>query len=109
MNPEAVKAYKKQKGVENMTRIAMYGILAVIGLVCFIAAVLYLPIGSDLPFGDMIGPNAELVTLFLGPLSGICLAIIMHFGNLSISISSFKCNISFELQDGGASLRIKRS
>ncbi len=92
-----------------MTRIAMYGIIAVIGLVCFIAAVLYLPIGSDLPFGDMVGQNAELVTLFLGPLSGICLAIIMHFGNLSISITSFKCNISFVLQDGGASLRIKRS
>jgi hypothetical protein len=45
----------------------------------------------------------------LGPLSGICLAIIMHFGNLSISITSFKCNISFVLQDGEASLRIKRS
>ncbi|MBL7175204.1 MAG: hypothetical protein ISS66_05190 [Desulfobacteraceae bacterium] len=103
------RSNKKQKGVENMTRIAMYGIIAVIGLVFFIAAVLYLPIGPDLPFGDMLGHNAELVTLFLGPLSGICLAIIMHFGNLSITITSFKCNISFVLQDGGASLRIKRS
>ena len=92
-----------------MTRMAMYGIIAVIGLLCFIAAVLYLPIGSDLPFGDKIGPNAELVTLFLGPLSGICLAIIMHFGNFSISISSFKSKISFVLQDGRASLRIERS
>ncbi len=109
MNPEPVKAYKKLKGVDNMTRIAMYGILAVIGVISFIAAVLYLPIGPDLPFGHKIGANAELVTLFLGPLSGICLAILMHFGNLSISITSFKCDISFVLQDGGASLRIKRS
>ena len=92
-----------------MTRIAMYGILAVIGFVCFIAAVLYLPIGPALPFGEMLGQNAELVTLFLGPLSGICLAIIMHFGNFSITITLFKCHISFVLQDGGVSFKVKRS
>jgi hypothetical protein len=45
----------------------------------------------------------------LGPLSGICLAIIMHFGNFSISISSFKNDMSFVLQDGRASLRVERS
>jgi hypothetical protein len=33
----------------------------------------------------------------------------MHFGNLSISITSLKSNISFVIQDDRASLTIKRS
>jgi hypothetical protein len=77
-----------------MARMAMYAMIAAASLVCFMVAVIYLP----------QGPDKEWVALLLGPLSGICLAIIMHFGNIS-----FKFTISFVLQDGGMSLSITKS
>ena len=76
-----------------MARIAMYAMIAVVGLLCFIVAVIYLP----------QGPHKEWVALLLGPVSGICLAIIMHFANISIAFT-----ISFVLQDGGVSLSITK-
>lgn len=77
-----------------MARMAMYAMIAAAGLVCFMVAVIYLPQGA----------HQEWVTLLLGPVSGICLAIIMHFGNISATFT-----ISFVLEDGGISLRITKS
>ncbi len=82
-----------------MARMAMYATIAVAGLVCFIVAVIYLP----------QGPDREWVPLLLGPLSGICLAIIMHFGNISLRFTVVRFAVSFVLRDGGMSLSITKS
>ena len=75
-------------------RLIFFGIIAIIGLLCFIEAVVFL----------LQGHNAEWVTLILAPVSGICLAIVMNFANIFLSF-----NVSFVVNDGHVSLKISRS
>jgi len=77
-----------------VARALIYALIAVIGLASFILAVIFLPQGAE----------KEVMALLLGPLSGICLAILMHFGNISATFT-----ISFVLQNGSISLRINKS
>ena len=77
-----------------MARALIYTLIAVIGLASFVSAVIFLPQGAE----------KEIMALLMGPLSGICLAIVMHFGNISATFT-----ISFALQNGSISLRINKS
>ena len=75
-------------------RLIFFGIVAIIGLVCFVEAVIFL----------LQGHNAEWVTLILAPISGICLAIVMNYANIFLSF-----NVSFVVKDGYVSLKISKS
>ena len=77
-----------------MVRLAIFGFIAFIGVGCFIAAVFFLTLGH----------NAEWVTLFLAPVSGVCLATVMHFANIDIQF-----RISFVVKDGRLSLQFSQS
>ncbi len=80
------------EGDRNMiARLIVFGIIALVGLGCFITAIIFLTQGH----------TAELVTLLLAPLSGICLAIVMIFTNLDLKI-----NVSLFVKDGRVSFKI---
>ena len=76
-----------------ISRLIIFGITALIGLCCFITAVIYLTQGR----------NAEWVTLILAPISGICLAIVMNYANIDLKI-----NVSLLAKDGRFSFKIGR-
>ena len=74
-----------------IARLIIFGIIALVGLGCFITAVILLTQGH----------TAELFTLFLAPISGICLAIVMKFTDIDLSV-----NISLLVKDGRFSLKV---
>ena len=74
-----------------IARLFIFGIIALVGLGCFVLAVILLTQGH----------TAELYTLFLAPLSGICLAIVMKFANIDLSIK-----LSLLVKEGRFSLKI---
>jgi hypothetical protein len=77
-----------------IARLIIFGVIALIGIVCFITAVIFLTKGH----------NAEWVTLFLAPISGICLAIVMHFSNIDL-----KVNLRLLIKDGRVSFKIAQA
>ena len=76
-----------------MTKLLLYTMIALVGLACLVVAVIFLPQGDE----------KEKMALLLGPLSGICLAIIMHFADIDLKFS-----VSFALQKGKFSLQITK-
>ena len=74
-----------------IVRSIIFGIIALIGIACFITAVIFLTKGH----------NAEWVTLFLAPISGICLAIVMNFSNIDLKVNS-----RLLIKDGRLSFKI---
>jgi len=76
-----------------ISRLIIFGLIALTGLCCFITAVIYLTQGH----------NAEWVTLILAPISGICLAIVMNYANIDLKI-----NVLLLAKDGRFSFKIGR-
>ena len=59
-----------------IVRFFLFGLIALIGIFCFITAAIFVTKGH----------NAEWITLCLAPISGICVAIVMHFSNIDLKI-----------------------
>jgi membrane-bound ClpP family serine protease len=75
-----------------MAKIIMFGMIALIGIASFIVAVIFLTLGA----------TAELFTLLLAPVSGICLAIVMHLCDIALTVS-------FSLKQGNFSFSITQT
>jgi len=78
-----------------VARLITFGLIALVGLGCFVAAVVFLMTKSS---------NAELIILSLAPAAGICSAIVMHYANIDFSM-----NISLVVKDGNLQLEFKQN
>ena len=78
-----------------VARLVTFGIIALVGLGCFVAAGVFLMIK---------GSSAELFILSLAPAAGICLAIVMHYANIDFSL-----NITLVVKDGHLQLKFRQA